>query len=194
MRSRFSIYVRCLGSIYFVLTALAASASPAPTSGGSAYHQRHSIGNDYKAPVPAPDANCAPVVEMAQKQNGVKKMRLANRSIRGGRMKLEEWIVIDLKVYSRAEKAPWRIGVRRLTRADSISKCRFIGADRVNRTVVKIYEYDRQEGQVVYRIRTWIDTNSGLPVKSHWTEIKPNIKPLERDLTYFYDADVQAPI
>jgi hypothetical protein len=43
-------------------------------------------------------------------------------------------------------------------------------------------------------VRIWVGEDSGLPVKSHWKEIEPNIVPLEYDLIYDYEENLKEPV
>jgi hypothetical protein len=56
-----------------------------------------------------------------------------------------------------------------------------------------LYEYDRHDWQTVYRVRMWTTEESGLPAKSRWKEIEPNIIHNERNMTYFFDSDIREP-
>jgi hypothetical protein len=137
---------------------------------------------------------CATVMAMAYKLNHVDKFRTVNRRVRAGKVTAFENIMIGGKYYTRRDNRPWRVRKRTMADREHVSNCKFINAERTNGIDAKVYEYDRRLRQTVFRVRMWIGEDSGLPVKSHWKEIEPNVVPLEYDVIYDYEENLKEPV
>lgn len=143
----------------------------------------------------ASNDSCVPIVALAQKLNNTERGRSVKLYVRAdGSTAQEEYVIIGSKRYARLEGGPWHVNRRELTPIKTISNCEYIDRERVNGIETKVYAYERQDWQAVYEVRMWIAEGSGLPVKSHWKETKPNIVHNEWYLTYFFEPDIKEPI
>ena len=139
--------------------------------------------------------SCAAVKTMIRKLNATSKVHINVRVVNNGfgYGYLVENILVDTKRFHHSTDGPWSISPRNMTPPDSVSRCESIGQEMVDGMATAMYLYDRSIDQQTDRIRIWISTSSGLPLKSHFKTIVPD-NGGERYLTYAYGPDIREPI
>lgn len=140
--------------------------------------------------------SCDRVKRMVAKFNETQAVQMTMRFVNNGLGEpyFGQYLHVGAKEYSRDTGWPWEVRDRVIVPTEIINKCKLLGFQEVNGIATSLYEYERpdlRDGEL--RILTWISDETHLPVKAHFTRLKP-VNGFEVYITYAFDPDVKEPI